>query len=150
MTRKLLLSFFLFFAILFFTACDEDKYADWKILNDNAYAARLDTTDFIKSESGLCYNIIDLGNMKRPNVNSKIKVKYVGRLITGEIFDQGTAEFYLSNTVKGWQEAITKIKVGGSMEMFFPYSLGYGTTASGVIPPYSMLYFKVELLDAQY
>lgn len=150
MTRKLVLPLFLFLTILLFTACDEDKYADWKVLNDNAYAAELDTTDYTKSESGLCYKIIDPGQMKQPNVNSYVKVNYIGTLITGEVFDEGIYEGYLSSAVVGWQEAIIKLKKGGSMKIFFPYSLGYGTTASGVIPPYSMLYFTVELLDAQY
>lgn len=151
MTRKLLLPFFLFFGILFFTSCDEEKYADWKILNDKAYADSLKTTDFTKSESGsgLCYKIIYPGDMKRPNLTSKITVKYEGRLITGKIFDKGTSTFYLSSTVLGWQEALTKIKVGGSMEIFFPYDLGYGSTDKGSIPPYSMLFFKIELLGAQ-
>lgn len=149
MTRKLLLPFFLFFGILFFTSCDEEKYADWKVLNDKAYADSLNTTDFTKSGSGLCYKIIYPGDMKRPNLTSRITVKYEGKLITGKVFDSGTETFYLSSTVLGWQEALTKIKVGGSMEIFFPYDLGYGSTDKGTIPPYSMLYFTIELLDAQ-
>jgi FKBP-type peptidyl-prolyl cis-trans isomerase len=49
--------------------------------------------------------------------------------------------------VKAWQEAIPKLKVGGVMEMFFPYTLGYNSSDQGTIPPYSMLYYTVELLD---
>ncbi len=141
----------LFLITLTVSSCTEDKYADWKILNDKAYEATLDTTDFIKSESGLCYKIIHAGeNPKRPNVNSYVSVRYTGKLITGKVFDSGIYSGRLSGVVSGWQEAIVKLKVGGSMEMFFPYSLGYGTEGSGTIPPYSMLHFTVELLEAQY
>lgn len=142
---------FLFFLIsLVFSSCKEDKYADWKILNENKYTAELASTDYTKTESGLCYKIIYAGQMKQPNVNSYVSVKYSGWLITGKVFDSGTYSGRLSGVVAGWQEAIVKLKVGGSMEMFFPYSLGYGTEGSGSIPPYSMLYFTVELLEAQY
>jgi FKBP-type peptidyl-prolyl cis-trans isomerase FkpA len=88
--------------------------------------------------------------MKQPNASSYVEVRYTGKLITGKIFDSGTYKGSLSSTVSGWQEAISMLKVGGSMEMFFPYTLGYNSTDKGTIPPYSMLYFTVELLDAQY
>ncbi len=144
---------FLFLIIaIAFSACKEEDYADWKILNDNKYAAELAATNYTKLESsGLCYLIIHQGEIKkRPNVNSYVRVRYTGKLITGKVFDSGTYEGYLSKTVAGWREAIALLNVGGSMEMFFPYSLGYDSNANGAVPPYSMLYFTVELLDAQY
>jgi FKBP-type peptidyl-prolyl cis-trans isomerase len=149
---------FLFFIIaIAFSACKEEDYADWKILNDNRYAAELATTDFTKTESGLCYSIIHQGEIqKKPNVNSYVKVRYIGELmpsngelVTRKIFDSGIYEGYLANTVAGWREAIALLNVGGSMKMFFPYSLGYNSSANGAVPPYSMLFFEVELLDAQ-
>jgi FKBP-type peptidyl-prolyl cis-trans isomerase len=152
---KLLTKFtFLFFIIaIAFSSCTEESYADWKILNDNRYSAELDSLSiksYTKTESGLCYKIIHKGEiLQRPNLNSYIKVRYTGRLITNKVFDSGTYEGYLSGTVAGWREALTLINVGGSMVFFLPADLGYGSTASGKVPPYSMMYFTVELLDTQ-
>lgn len=140
----------IFTVIIMFFSCKEDPYAEWKILNDNRYASELDTTKYTKTESGLCYTILYPGEMKRPNKDSYVVVNYTGRLITGEVFDSGTFKSYLSYAVAGWQEAITKLKVGGRMKMFFPYTLGYGKDGYSDIPPYSMLYFDVELVEAQY
>lgn len=146
-------SFLILIITIAFSACKEDDYADWKILNDNRYAAELDSLsikNYTKSESGLCYSIIHQGEIpKRPNVNSYVEVEYTGRLITGKIFDSGTYEGYLSGTVAGWREAITMLNVGGSMKMFFLYDLGYNSTAKGAVPPYSMMYFTVVLKNAQ-
>lgn len=150
MKRFTKLSLLFFAAILVFTSCDEETYADWKILNELKYAEEVAAkTDYTKTASGLCYNIIYPGQIKQANINSYVTVKYTGKLITGKIFDSGTYSGYLSGTVYGWQEAITKLKVGGSMDFFFPTDLGYGKNKSGKVPPYSMLYFTVELLDAQ-
>jgi FKBP-type peptidyl-prolyl cis-trans isomerase len=147
---------FLFFIIaIAFSACTEENYADWKILNDNRYATELATTDFTKSESGLCYKIIYPGEMKRANIDSYVTVKYTLKLITGKIIETGTftgtliSSNYGSGTIAAWKEAIPLLKVGAVMDMFFSYDLGYGSTASGAVPPYSMLYYSVELLDAQ-
>jgi len=140
--------------LLVLSSCTEDKFADWKILNDQKYAAEIvaKSTDntYKTTDSGLCYKIIYAGNMKQPNASSYVEVRYTGKLITGKVFDSGTYKGSLSSTVSGWQEAISMLKVGGSMELFFPYTLGYNSTDKGTIPPYSMLYFTVELLDAQY
>ncbi|OIP84692.1 MAG: hypothetical protein AUK44_01700 [Porphyromonadaceae bacterium CG2_30_38_12] len=143
--------YFLHFAVLLliFSACKEDNYAEWKILNDAKYAQEFASTTYTKSPSGLCYNILYGGAMKQANPTSFVTVKYSGTLITGKVFDSGTYVGYLANTVKGWQEAVSKLKIGGSMVVFMPASLGYGTSGSGAIAPYSMLYFTIELVDAQ-
>lgn len=149
MTRKSLLPLFLLLTIAMFISCKEDTYADWKILNDSKYAAELAITDFTKKESGLNYHIIDSGQGKKPNLTSEIQVKYVGKLLlTNEVFDSRTTSLYLSEMIPAWQEAIPKIRVGGNIEFFCTYDLGYGSTGKSTIPPYSILYFNVELLDA--
>jgi|GEM_PF-4761041 len=150
MKRFTKLSLLFFAAILVFTSCDEETYADWKILNEKKYAEEVAAkTDYTLTESGLCYQIIYPGEVKQANINSYVTVRYTGKLITGVVFDSGTYTGYLSNTVVGWQQAITKLKIGGSMDFFFPTELGYGETKNAKVPPYSMLYFSVELLNAQ-
>lgn len=145
------ITFLILLVSILFSACKEDNYADWKILNDNKYAAEIAAKpDYTKTESGLCYKIIHKGEiMKRPNSNSYVEVRYTGRLINNQIFDSGTYKGYLSGTVAGWRQALTLLNVGGNMEFFIPASLGYGSTANGKVPPYSMMYFTVYLDDAQ-
>ncbi len=148
-------SFLLLTITLALSACKVDNYADWKILNDNAYAAEAAKTDFKKTDSGLYYKISYPGNMKQANLESYVTVKYTVKLITGKVIESDTfygtlvSSSYGSGTIKAWQEAIPMLKVGGVMDMFFSYDLGYGSTASGSVPAYSMLYYSVELLDAQ-
>lgn len=145
------LSMLIFASILFFSSCKEEAYADWKVLNELKYAEEVATkTNYTLTESGLCYNIIHQGETpKQVNPSSIVKVKFTGKLITGKVFDSGTYSGYLYGTVAGWQEAIVKLKVGGTMDFILPPSLGYGKEKTGSIPAYSMLYFSIELLDAQ-
>lgn len=150
---------FLFLLIaIAFSACTEENYADWKILNDNRYATELDSLsikNYTKTESGLCYKIIYPGEMKRANIDSYVTVKYTLKLMNKKILQTGTftgtlvSSSYGSGTIAAWQEAIPLLKVGGVMDMFFSYDLGYGSTGNGSVPPYSMLYYTVELVDAQ-
>ncbi len=147
---------FLFLIIaIAFSACKEENYADWKILNDNKYTAEVAAkTDYTKTESGLCYKILYPGDGKRANIDSYVTVNYTLKLMNDKVIQTGTytgtllASSY-GGTIPAWQEAIPLLKVKGVMDMFFSYDLGYGSTGSGSIPPYSMLYYSVELVDAQ-
>jgi FKBP-type peptidyl-prolyl cis-trans isomerase len=140
-------------SLLILSACDEDKYGDWKILNEqwleNLKETHKDDPDFIVTESGLCYKIIHKGQHATPYSGSYLRARYTGKYITGKSFDSsaGTQPMPLSGTVQGWQEGILKIKNGGRILLYIPYDLGYGTKASGSIPPYSTLEFDVELLE---
>lgn len=137
--------------ILYFSSCQEDKYADWKIINkawlENFKEENKNNPDFIVTESGLCYRIIHEGYYAQPTINSKIKASYTGKLVTGKTFDKRTEPVLLSSTVPGWQEAIPKIKRGGRILLYIPSELGYGDKGSGNIPPYSTLIFDVEIID---
>ncbi|GAB1416662.1 hypothetical protein MASR2M117_20680 [Paludibacter sp.] len=140
-------------SLLFLSACEEDKYGDWKILNEqwlnNLKETHKNDPDFIVTESGLCYKIIHKGQHAKPYSGSLITARYTGKFVTGKSFDSGTYKNYLSSSIKGWQEGILKITNGGRIKLYVPYSLGYGTKSSGAIPPYSTLEFDVELLDVQ-
>ena len=149
---------FLFFMIAFaFSACTEEDYADWKILNDNKYAAEVAAkTDYKKTESGLCYKILYGGmeNGKRANIDSYVTVNYTLKLMNGKVVQTGTYTGTLTasdygGTIKAWQEAIPMLYVKGEMDMFFLYDLGYGSAGNGSIPPYSMLYYSITLVDAK-
>jgi FKBP-type peptidyl-prolyl cis-trans isomerase len=84
-----------------------------------------------------------------------LTVNYTGRLLTGAQFDstagRGPFSFTLGagEVIKGWDEGLTGMKVGGTRELVIPSYLGYGDTGQGSIPPNATLVFEVELLDVE-
>ncbi|MCI8998853.1 MAG: hypothetical protein HFJ95_07660 [Muribaculaceae bacterium] len=98
------------------------------------------------------------GNLS-PMLTSTVDVKYIGRLYNGEAFDSsynlkvnGDSIFRTSLTslIQGWQIALVNMHVGDSVEIVLPYNMGYGTTQSGIIKPYSTLIFNLKLVDIPY
>ncbi|MEM1054432.1 MAG: FKBP-type peptidyl-prolyl cis-trans isomerase [Bacteroidota bacterium] len=88
------------------------------------------------------------------NPNDRVLVNYRGTLTDGAEFDSGTnIAFTLTNTVSGFREGITGMRLGGERRVTVPPLRGYGTQerqdADGnvVIPPCSVLIFEVELID---
>ncbi|MBL8152108.1 MAG: FKBP-type peptidyl-prolyl cis-trans isomerase, partial [Blastocatellia bacterium] len=84
-------------------------------------------------------------------------VKYTGWLTNGKKFDsssdhEGTFDFILGfgQVIKGWDEGVSTMKVGGKRKLIVPPELGYGARgAGGVIPPNATLVFDVELIDVE-
>jgi FKBP-type peptidyl-prolyl cis-trans isomerase len=105
------------------------------------------------TESGLQYRIVKKGNGKFPKKSDTVKVNYEGKLTDNTIFDSSfkrgqPVEFPLGNVIPGWTEGMQLIDVGGEIELFIPYNLGYGEAGTGgMIPPFSTLIFKVQLLE---
>ena len=105
--------------------------------------------------SGL--RIIDLeqGNGAEATAGQTVVVHYRGTLEDGSQFDashdRGTPfSFPLGRgrVIKGWDEGVQGMKVGGKRKLVIPPDLGYGSRgAGGVIPPNATLIFEVELLD---
>jgi FKBP-type peptidyl-prolyl cis-trans isomerase len=86
-----------------------------------------------------------------------VKVNYIGKLVNGKQFDascdRGEAfEFALGagQVIKGWDEGVAGMKVGGIRRLIIPSSLGYGAAgAGGAIPGGAALVFDVELLEVK-
>jgi len=87
----------------------------------------------------------------------KVTVNYSGTLINGTKFDSSYDRGVLfsfnlgaGEVIKGWDQGVTGMKVGGKRKLTIPSSLGYGVTgAGGVIPPNATLIFEVELLKVE-
>lgn len=86
-----------------------------------------------------------------------VSVHYRGTLTNGTEFDSSHKhgapfEFRLgaAQVIRGWDDGVEGMKVGGQRKLVIPPSLGYGATgAGGVIPPNATLVFEIELLDVK-
>jgi FKBP-type peptidyl-prolyl cis-trans isomerase FkpA len=84
-----------------------------------------------------------------PALCDAVSVKYTGTLLNGTIFDSATTPqpFDLNRLILSWQMAIPLIKKGGSITIYTPASLAYGSQAIGPIPANSALIFDIDLVD---
>jgi FKBP-type peptidyl-prolyl cis-trans isomerase FkpA len=95
--------------------------------------------------SGLFYTIDNSGPGTTPQACGGVRATYVGKLTDGTQFDANTADFMLNSVIMGWTDGIPLIKKGGSIHLYIPPSLGYGSRSVGNIPANSILIFDVTL-----
>jgi FKBP-type peptidyl-prolyl cis-trans isomerase/Tetratricopeptide repeat len=112
-------------------------------------------SDTITTESGLKYIVVKEGKGKKAKVGQAVQVHYTGWLVDGKKFDSSRdrnepIEFTLGEgqVIKGWDEGIALMRVGGKMRLIIPPELAYGSRAVGdLIPANSTLIFDVELMS---
>jgi FKBP-type peptidyl-prolyl cis-trans isomerase FkpA len=112
------------------------------------------------TSSGLQYEDTAPGTGAQAVVGKRVAVHYTGWLYVqgakGAVFDSSRTrnqpfEFALGagQVIKGWDEGVAGMQVGGKRALLIPPQLGYGARgAGGVIPPNATLWFDVELLKA--
>ena len=111
----------------------------------------------VTTHSGLKYWDVKVGSGKPAQKGNTVKVHYTGWLLEGKKFDSSLDrgepfEFIIGagHVIKGWDEGVAGMKVGGKRQLRIPPELGYGARgAGGVIPPNAYLIFDVELLDVK-
>jgi len=108
----------------------------------------------VTTPSGLKYTDLVIGTGSEATTGQTVKVHYTGWLTDGKKFDSSLDSgrpfaFPLGDgrVIKGWDEGVPGMKVGGTRRLIIPPQLGYGARgAGGVIPPNAELVFEVQLL----
>lgn len=109
-------------------------------INTNKISATADSRGFY-------YTIQAPGSGVKPTASSNVTVNYTGKLTNGNTFDSGkSVSFNLSDLIVGWQYGIPLIAPGGSITLYLPPNLAYGSRAVGDIPANSVLIFTIDLI----
>ena len=110
----------------------------------------------VTTPSGLKYTDLVVGTGPSPQRGQTAVVHYTGTLTDGTKFDSSRDKgqpysfpLGMGRVIKGWDEGVATMKVGGRRQLIVPPALGYGATGNGTIPPNATLVFDVELLDVK-
>ncbi len=109
------------------------------------------------TDSGLKYDDLLEGDGPVAAAGQQVVVHYTGWLTDGQKFDSSldrndpfSFSLGAGQVIRGWDEGVQGMKVGGKRKLTIPPQLGYGARgAGGVIPPNATLVFEVELLAIQ-
>ncbi|MCX6153351.1 MAG: FKBP-type peptidyl-prolyl cis-trans isomerase [Candidatus Kapabacteria bacterium] len=142
-----------FFSLLWLSmlvfGCSSAKKVD-VVIDESKYPG------FTKTSSGLYFKDIKEGTGDYLIRGKKVKLHYHGKLENGKIFDSSVdrnqpLEFVYGdlNFIKGFNEALTTIRVGGKKILVIHPDIGYGAKDKEKIPPYSILIFEIEVLSQE-
>jgi peptidylprolyl isomerase len=123
-------------------------------MNSDSEGEQTTGKDVVTTPSGLKYVDLQEGDGATPNTGQTVVVHYTGTLEDGTKFDSSrdrnrpfSFKLGVGQVIKGWDEGVGSMKVGGRRQLIIPPDLGYGARgAGGVIPPNATLIFDVELL----
>ncbi|KAF4515936.1 hypothetical protein B566_EDAN000173 [Ephemera danica] len=111
----------------------------------------------ITTSSGLQYVDQVVGTGDTAKAGQTVSVHYTGWLTNGKKFDSSvdrgqpfSFRLGVGQVIKGWDEGVQGMNIGGKRKLTIPSNLGYGARgAGGLIPPHATLVFDVELLGVQ-
>ena len=138
-------------------ACGSSSDSQSNTSNSNSSEVNMadDADVTVTTASGLQIKTLVEGTGDKAEPGKTAVVHYTGWLLDGTKFDssvdRGTPfEFPLGagRVIKGWDEGVATMNIGGKVELIIPANLAYGPSgAGGVIPPNATLKFEVEFLD---
>ncbi len=148
--------FYAVLVLLTLTLCAAAQTGNQKPKTDTSAPTKV-TGPGVKTDSGLQYWDIRVGTGQTAKEGSHVRVHYTGWLTNGKKFDSsvdaGTPfDFTIGNgeVIKGWEEGVAGMRVGGKRQLRIPPSLAYGAQGyPGAIPPNATLIFDVQLLGVQ-
>ncbi|MGA2695652.1 MAG: FKBP-type peptidyl-prolyl cis-trans isomerase [Terriglobales bacterium] len=154
MSKSLIVIVLIAMAAVFVYAQSSAKKATMK--TDTSVPTKV-TGEGTTTADGLKYWDIKLGTGATAATGQNVTVHYTGWLTNGKKFDSSVDrnepfQFGLGQhqVIKGWDEGVAGMKVGGKRQLHIPAALAYGDRgAGGVIPPGADLIFDVELLKVQ-
>lgn len=130
--------------------------AQTTVTENNTLIAKnaMSDANYENTPSGLKYVEIEAGTGATPKAGQTVVVHYTGTLEDGTKFDSSrdrnqpfSFKLGVGQVIKGWDEGLSTMRVGGRRKLVIPPELGYGARgAGGVIPPNATLIFDVELL----
>lgn len=127
-----------------------NRAASSKFLADNKSKRGVQTLP-----SGLQYRVIEDGDGKAITANSEVTLHYRGSLVDGREFDSSFARgepitIKVNEVIKGWQEALPRMRGGANWQLFIPASLAYGERGSPPrVGPEQALVFDLKIVDVK-
>lgn len=126
------------------------------IITGQPATAGANMDNVISTGSGLQIQDLVVGTGQEVKSGDTVTVNYLGTLVNGTKFDSSydrnqpfSTQIGVGQVIKGWDEGIVGMKVGGKRKLIIPASLGYGSQPAGSIPANSTLVFEVELLSVK-
>ena len=122
------------------------------------FASTLDVnlTRMTKTPAGVYYRDIEVGTGPVIRGKEDVKVHYTGWLTNGTKFDSNasddqplTVPLGRGRAIKGWDDGLAGMRVGGRRQLVIPPELGYGSNRNGVIPPDAVLVFDIRVVSVK-
>lgn len=141
------------FAVTFLAmgCVDETCFEEKGLTTMDQYLADNNLSFETDDASGLRYEIINPGGADKPDADADVVVRYSGKQTNEEVFDSFAdpdgIRFNLRRLIPGWQVGIRLIGEGGSIRLYVPSFLAYGTSGTGNICPNSDLIFDIDLVS---